>query len=508
MTNIIRIKRSTTLATPPELLQGELGYSESTGVGDGELFIGIAGSNIEKIGGYKDVTKLLGIPADADNTASNIPADVVLEGDTSTASMSFVIDEDSMASNLATKVPTQQSVKAYVDAQITSGMTYKGAFDPTAGGGTGNPDLDTITSSTGDFYTVTVAGTYNWTTGSADLEVGDALIAESSGVLNDVTDWTIVNRNIDQATESVPGIAAIASTSDVNTGTNDTKFVTPLKLEGWNGSVNIVSVGTIGAGTWQGTAINQTYLVGQSGDNTGDQTSIVGITGTMAQFDTAVTNGNFMYDGDAPQAHNIASHSDTSATGTELNTLTDNSMADTLHRHSELSASDGTPDKAWSVNATGDLSAAGAYDFTTTGDISSGNLSVTGIASFNAGLTDPTNFAMTILDGTTPIILFDSAAWFSYSRATSQYDLVVNSASQFSLTETTANFKNNDITTTGTIAASNLSGTNTGNEPTATTSVEGVIELATQTEANNITNNIRVITPLTLHATTLDGGTF
>jgi hypothetical protein len=36
-----------------------------------------------------------------------------------------------------------------------------------------------------------------------------------------------------------------------------------------------------------------------SGSNTGDQTSIVGITGTKSQFDTAVTDGNIMYDGDA-----------------------------------------------------------------------------------------------------------------------------------------------------------------------------------------------------------------
>jgi len=35
-----------------------------------------------------------------------------------------------------------------------------------------------------------------------------------------------------------------------------------------------------------------------SGTNTGDQTTIVGITGTKAQFDTAVTDGNFLYVGD------------------------------------------------------------------------------------------------------------------------------------------------------------------------------------------------------------------
>ena len=44
----------------------------------------------------------------------------------------------------------------------------------------------------------------------------------------------------------------------------------------------------------------QLVVVGNtSGTNTGDQTSIVGITGTKAQFDTAVTDGNFVYVGDA-----------------------------------------------------------------------------------------------------------------------------------------------------------------------------------------------------------------
>ena len=51
----------------------------------------------------------------------------------------------------------------------------------------------------------------------------------------------------------------------------------------------------------------------------------------------------------------IAAHSDTSATGAELDTLTDNSIANTLHRHSELVASDGAPDPALSVDASGNV---------------------------------------------------------------------------------------------------------------------------------------------------------
>jgi len=66
------------------------------------------------------LSKLNGIEALADVTdATNVDAaGAVMNSDTSTAAMSFVIDEDTMASNLATKVPTQQSVKTYVDGKV------------------------------------------------------------------------------------------------------------------------------------------------------------------------------------------------------------------------------------------------------------------------------------------------------------------------------------------------------------------------------------------------------
>ena len=53
---------------------------------------------------------------------------------------------------------------------------------------------------------------------------------------------------------------------------------------------NITTVGTIGTGTWQGTAINQTYLVGQSGTNTGD-TSITDSTSTTSSTTRASATG-------------------------------------------------------------------------------------------------------------------------------------------------------------------------------------------------------------------------
>jgi hypothetical protein len=62
------------------------------------------------------------------------------------------------------------------------------------------------------------------------------------------------------------------------------------------------------------------------------------------------------------ELHSVASHNDTTATGAQLDTLTDNSIADTLHRHSELVASDGSPDPALWINAIGNVILENASD--------------------------------------------------------------------------------------------------------------------------------------------------
>ena len=82
-----------------------------------------------------DGTKLDTIETNADVTDStNVDAaGAVMNTDTTTASMSFVIDEDNMVSDLDTKVPTQQSVKKYVDDTVIAigGVTVSPT--PTAG---------------------------------------------------------------------------------------------------------------------------------------------------------------------------------------------------------------------------------------------------------------------------------------------------------------------------------------------------------------------------------------
>ena len=145
-----------------------------------------------------DESKLDAIEASADVTdATNVAAaGAVMEGDTTTASMSFVVDEDNMSSDSATKLATQQSIKKYVDDEVAgavaSEMSYKGAYDADAN----SPDLDSSPSgiAIGDMYTVTVAGTFFTTA----VEIGDVLIAEIDDA-DAEAEWTIVNKNLDAA---------------------------------------------------------------------------------------------------------------------------------------------------------------------------------------------------------------------------------------------------------------------------------------------------------------------
>lgn len=109
------------------------------------------------------------------------------------------------------KVPSSQLpsfVDDVIDAYIVSGATALSAgwLSLTNGGAA-------LTPETGKIYVVLSSGqyqnkTYRWS-GSTYVE-----ISEAPG----------------QATESTAGIAAIATQAECTTGTNDTKFVTPLKM--------------------------------------------------------------------------------------------------------------------------------------------------------------------------------------------------------------------------------------------------------------------------------------
>ena len=154
------------------------------------------------------------------------------------------------------------------------------------------PNLDADLDSKQDLL---ISGTNIKTINSQSLlGAGDLVISTSvawggiTGTLSNQTDLqTALDTKVDEnaaivgatktkITYDTKGLitsGADATTADINDST-DRRYVTDANL----------------------VVINNT-----SGTNTGDQTSIVGITGTKAQFDTACTDGNFLYVGDVTQ---------------------------------------------------------------------------------------------------------------------------------------------------------------------------------------------------------------
>jgi hypothetical protein len=103
------------------------------------------------------------------------------------------------------------ATKAYVDAAVVGGLTYKGGYDAA----TNTPDLDSGTNiaiSIGDTYTVTVDGLFF----TEQVRIGDFLIAEENMAATGgsaLSKWTVVQSNIDLATAAATDGAAVKGIS-------------------------------------------------------------------------------------------------------------------------------------------------------------------------------------------------------------------------------------------------------------------------------------------------------
>ena len=232
MSTTIQIKRSTGSAAPvaSDLVEGELAYAEDRS-GDGAsaiLYISSIDSGssevIQKIGG-KYYTDIIDGATNA-NTASklvkrdgsgNFAAGTITFGSLSdgTITATAFVDEDNMSSDSATLIPTQQSVKAYVDAQVT-------ASDLDAAGDSGTIDIDL------DSETFTVAGGTGITTAASGTTItatldNTAVTAGSYGSASAVPVLTIdaQGRITAASTASTSSSLTIAADS----GSNDTVTV-------------------------------------------------------------------------------------------------------------------------------------------------------------------------------------------------------------------------------------------------------------------------------------------
>lgn len=210
-----------------------------------------------------------------------------------------ILDEDDLVSNSNTHVPTQQSVKAYVDDLETRlGSTANGegasmiGVEDTGGyytatdleailaeigvslqsaegsidlqgdlNASGNPNYPA--ASKGHAYYISVAGKVGGASGKV-VNIGDLLIAKADNAGGTEaavgTSWFVLESNRSQATETVLGVLKIATDAVVETGTNDTDAITALKLKNRLSGVGMVShekIALTGKDTASVSAVNQ-----------------------------------------------------------------------------------------------------------------------------------------------------------------------------------------------------------------------------------------------------------
>jgi hypothetical protein len=157
-----------------------------------------------------DHSKLNAVEASADVTdATNVnAAGATMNADTDISANGWVVDEDAMGSDSATKVPTQQSVVAYVATQIASDITLKGDYNAS----TDNPSLDDGSPISGikkgDHYVISTAGDF-FTEGT---QAGDSIIAKQDSPTT-LAHWIRTNNNLTTpiTNSEVSGSAAIAT---------------------------------------------------------------------------------------------------------------------------------------------------------------------------------------------------------------------------------------------------------------------------------------------------------
>ncbi len=131
-----------------------------------------------------------------------------------------------------TDIPTSKAVSDAISGAITALGTLVGDYSPTTtaaypstGSGTGS----TIVK--GDYWMITsvVSGT-NDHVGTYTVNNGDVLYSKVDSPGSTDSNWFVVESNRSQATETVLGVSKIATDTIVNAGTNDTDYITALKL--------------------------------------------------------------------------------------------------------------------------------------------------------------------------------------------------------------------------------------------------------------------------------------
>ena len=171
------------------------------------------------------------------------------------------VDEDNMASNSASLIPTQQSVKAYVDAQLTaSDLDFKGDDDSAL-----SIDLDSETLDIAGGTNITTAGSGNTLTVNLDATLSGLTAVTASGTVQGgtLTDGTMSINN-----GAMTSVASITTTGDAVIGGNLTVSGTTTAVSSTNTTIAdtlvVLQAGLTGANP---NDIGHIYERGSDGNN-------------------------------------------------------------------------------------------------------------------------------------------------------------------------------------------------------------------------------------------------
>jgi len=197
--------------------------------------------------------------------------------------------------------------KAYVDGLVDTSMKAPDGYSTNAAGDYPTDYKGTGLVSEGDtFYITNVSN--GTTVGAKTVNVGDLLVALVDTPGNTDNNWVIMETNRDQATETIKGVAEIATQTEADTGTNDTNIITPLKLATYLSNANISSITASNGLTKTGNDIQLGgTLTGNVSVDTQDHditiaNTVTDNTGTITLGDDAKTNTTVI---DANTAINI-----------------------------------------------------------------------------------------------------------------------------------------------------------------------------------------------------------
>jgi hypothetical protein len=410
-----------------------------------------------------ELSKLTNIEslADVTDTTNVEAAGAVMESDATTASMSFVIDEDTMASNLNTKVPTQQSVKTYVDNRTLADIGYNGETDATA---------DQTASEI-----LTLLKTVD---GADSLLDADLLDSQEGSYYQDATNLNAGTVADVRLSTNVPLKDADNTFSGSNTFT-DTNTISAIEAQ-------LVFTETVSGNTSR---------IIQSGDTLSIEVS--GSDVIVSDYDGANLQGDlYVHKSDLD---NLVWHEGNMGTGSGL----DADLLDSAHKSTDVTLATNSDlliptEKAVKTYVDGrvvsSLRYRGGYDAdTNTPDL---DTSPTGVVIGDMYTVTVSGSFFDTIDLEVGDVLISEA---DDATLLDQWTIVNKDLDSVGIkTAYESNPDTNEYSDAEKTQVGLTTGTNTGDEVPATLTVAGVIELATQTEVDEGTDSVRAVTPSTL----------